>query len=113
MSTTPATPRTRAHPANELAVAGLLAPLLQRLEDSRQPVGADQYQSVVRHLGEQLRAHQDHPGLKALLDAYPAAAELYENLNYEHAGLCRSGLEISLNAELKARAALDKAARAA
>lgn len=104
---------TTRHSASELAVAGLLAPLLQRLEASREPVGADQYQSVVRHLTEQLKAHQDHPGLSALLDAYPAAAELYENLNYEQAGLCRSSLEFSLNAELKARAALDKAARAA
>jgi hypothetical protein len=103
---------TTRHPASELAVAGLLAPLLQRLEDSRESVGADQYQSVVRHLGEQLKAHQDHPGLATLLDAYPAAAELYENLNYEQAGLCRSPLEFSLNAELQARAVLDKAARA-
>lgn len=104
---------TTTHTASELAVAGLLAPLLQRLEASREPVGADQYRSVVRHLSEQLRAHQDHPGLAALLDAYPAAAELYENLNYAHAGLCRSPLEVSLNAELKARATLDKAARPA
>ena len=47
----------------------------------------------------------------ALLEAYPAAAELYENLNYEHAGLCRSPLERALAAELKAAAVLRHAAR--
>jgi hypothetical protein len=35
------------------------------------------------------------------------------NLQYQHAGLCRSPLEPSLNAELAARAAIDAARRKA
>jgi hypothetical protein len=38
---------------------------------------------------------------------------LYENLNYEHAGLCRSALESGLAAEVAARAAIAGARRAA
>jgi len=44
-----------------------------------------------------------------VLDSFPAVAELYENLHYEHAGLCRSVLETSLAAELAARAAIESA----
>jgi hypothetical protein len=46
-----------------------------------------------------------------VLDAYPAAAQLYENQNYQHAGLCRSPLEASLDAELRARQVIDRARR--
>jgi hypothetical protein len=48
-----------------------------------------------------------------VLGAHPAAAELYENLQYEHAGLCRSPLEAALNAELLAGAAIQRAMRRA
>jgi hypothetical protein len=44
--------------------------------------------------------------LAALLDTHPAAAELYENVNYQHAGLCRSALDASLDAERQARQAI-------
>ncbi|MBN8493320.1 MAG: hypothetical protein J0M00_18075 [Burkholderiales bacterium] len=90
-------------PKARLAVAHLLAQLLERLERSPQPVAAGQYRSVVRHLAEEFEDLQSHQGLSALLDAYPAAAELYENLNYGHAGLCRSPLERALQAEMQAR----------
>jgi len=46
-----------------------------------------------------------------VLEAFPAAAQLYENLNYQHAGLCRSPMDASLAAELAARAAIDGARR--
>ena len=49
----------------------------------------------------------------ALLDAYPAAAELYENVNYRHAGLCRSPLDFALRAELTAKEIIDRAMRRA
>ena len=90
-------------PQARLAVAHLLAQLLERLERSPQPVAAGQYRSVVRHLAEEFDELQSHQGLSALLDAFPAAAELYENLNYRHAGLCRSPLEPALAAEVQAR----------
>jgi hypothetical protein len=41
-----------------------------------------------------------------VLRAFPAAAELYENVQYAHAGLCRQPLEAALNAELLTRAAI-------
>jgi len=90
-------------PKARLAVAHLLAQLLERLERSPQPVAAGQYRSVVRHLAEEFEELQSQQGLSALLDAYPAAAELYENLQYRHAGLCRSPLDLALRAEQQAR----------
>jgi len=92
-----------------LALAHLLCQLLERLEHSAVPVGADQYRSVVRHLSEELSKPVDGAALSTLLDAHPAAAQLYENLNYRHAGLCRSPLEASLAAELRARQVVDRA----
>jgi hypothetical protein len=36
---------------------------------------------------------------------------VYENLNYQHAGLCRSSLDVSLAAEVSARDAIARAMR--
>jgi 2-methylisocitrate lyase-like PEP mutase family enzyme len=96
---------------NHLAVTHVLAQLLERLDRSAVPVGAEQYRSVVMHLADELRDVEPSAQLGQLLDAYPAAAELYENLNYQHAGLCRSGLEASLPAELAAKKAIERAMR--
>jgi len=96
-------------PKTDLAVTQVLAQLLERLEHSAAPVGAEQYRSVVEHL---VHAFEDvAPGadLGRLLDAYPAASEVYENLNYQHAGLCRSALDVSLAAEVGAREAIARA----
>lgn len=89
----------------------LLSQLLERLDRSAEPVGAEQYLSVVRHLKEEFDDLGTENTLSALLDAYPSAAELYENLNYQHAGLCRSPLELSLGAELRAREVIERARR--
>lgn len=103
---------TKPNPSNaRLAVAHLLAQLLERLERSAVPVGAEQYRSVVRHLVGEFDELASDQALSRLLDAYPAAAQLYENLNYQHAGLCRSPLEPSLDAELLARKAIERARR--
>ena len=96
-----------------LTVILTLARLLERLDDGQLRVDAPQYRSVVRHLAAELGKVTPDATLHALLDAHPAAAELYENLNYQHAGLCRSPLEASLNAELEARALLDRTSRGA
>ena len=87
-----------------------LARLLQRLEQSEVPVGPDQYRAVADKLAGELKDTRMDSMLEALLGAHPAAAELYENLNYQHAGLCRSPLEASLDAELEARKLLARAA---
>jgi hypothetical protein len=94
-----------------LAVAVLLSQLLERLDRSAEPVGAEQYRSVVRHLKEEFDELGGEQALSALLDAYPSAAELYENLNYQHAGLCRSPLDLSLACEQQARALIHRLQR--
>lgn len=88
-----------------------LARMLERLDRSTVAVDPQQYRGVVEHLSEVLRVVPHDAALDAVLDASPATAELYENLQYQHAGLCRSPLESSLNAELAARAAIDAARR--
>jgi len=91
----------------------LLARMLERLDRSTVAVDPQQYRGVVEHLGEVLRAVPYDAALEAVLEASPATAELYENLQYQHAGLCRSPLESALNAELAARAAIDIARKSA
>jgi hypothetical protein len=94
-----------------LTVTHVLAELLERLEHSAEPVGPEQYRSVATHL---IQAFGDvKPGneLGVLLDTHPAAAELYENINYQHAGLCRSPLDPALAAERQARQAIERAMR--
>ena len=95
----------------DLSVTHVLAQLLERLDHSAVPVGAEQYRSVVMHLVSEFRDVEPGAKLGQLLDAYPAAAEVYENLNYEHAGLCRSALDASLGAERAARRAIERAMR--
>jgi hypothetical protein len=90
-----------------------LARMLERLDRSEVAVDPQQYRGVVEHLSELLRAMPNDAALEAVLAASPSTAELYENLQYQHAGLCRSPLESSLNAELAARAAIDVARKAA
>jgi hypothetical protein len=91
----------------------MLARMLEQLDRSTVPVDAQQYLAVVEHLSEQLRAAPHDAAFDAILEASPATAELYENLQYQHAGLCRSPLEQALNTELAARAAIDAARKAA
>lgn len=101
---------TRTSPLSaRFATTQILANLLERLDCSTVPVDAGQYRSVVLHLVQEFGDVQPGPELGTLLDSHPAAAELYENLNYEYAGLCRSSLDVSLAAEKQARAAIDKA----
>jgi hypothetical protein len=99
-------------PSASLTVTHVLAELLERLEHSTEPVGPAQYLSVVSHLVEALGDVTPGTELGALLDTHPAAAELYENMNYQYAGLCRSPLEISLSAEQQARQVIERAMRA-
>ncbi len=90
----------------------VLARVLDRLERSAQPVDAEQFRSLVSRVTAELVSTPHDAGLEAVLDTFPSVAELYENLNYEHAGLCRSALDPALAAELAARAAIDAARRA-
>jgi hypothetical protein len=89
----------------------LLARVLERLEHSPEGVDAEQYRSVVNHLSSELAVAPQDAGLQAVLNACPAAAELYENLNYQHAGLCRATLDAAMASEAAARSAIEKARR--
>ncbi len=102
---------TSAQAPADLVVVAALAGLLGRLEASKVPVSPDQYRDVVARLTQALDDASSHPNLPAVLDAHPAAAELYENLQYQYAGLCRSSLDSALSAEMRAVAAIDKARR--
>jgi len=96
-------------PKTSLDVTERLAHLLERLEHSVVPVGADQYRSVVMHLVNEFADVAPGVALGRLLDRYPAAAEVYENLQYGHAGLCRSALDAAMSAELRAKDAIARA----
>ena len=89
-----------------LTLTHVLAELLDRLEYGKTAVDPGQYRLVVDHLVAELGQVQPSVELSALLDTHPAAAELYENLNYQHAGLCRSPLDVSLAAERQALQAI-------
>ncbi len=88
-----------------------LAQLLERLERNLGPGSAEQYRSVVDHLSKELVQVEPGEDLHVLLDSFPATAELYENLHYAHAGLCRSPLDASLDAELRAKNVIQRLQR--
>lgn len=88
-----------------------LAQLLQALEGQGRAADPHQYQLLVQKLSAELHEHQGHEVLAGLLDHFPAAAEVYENLQYGHAGLVRAPLEMSLSSELAAREVLGRMKR--
>jgi hypothetical protein len=94
---------------NELLPLVRLAQLLHALEG--QLVDPHQYRVLVQKLTAELATHQAHEALPGLLDHFPAAAEVYENLQYGHAGLVRAPLEMSLTSELAVRELLDRVRR--
>ena len=89
--------------------AAVLAQLLERLDASRVPVDAHQYRTVATRLAGLLA--DSEVDWAPLLAQSPAAADLYENLRYREAGLCRSPLDAATAAEMAARDAI-AAARA-
>ncbi|MBP6813949.1 MAG: hypothetical protein KA169_03605 [Burkholderiaceae bacterium] len=80
-----------------------LAYLLEKLEQLPGPIGADQHRWVVDRLSQALAQAEPGPELDAMLDVHPGVAELYENLHYAHAGLCRHPLDSALSAEQSAQ----------
>lgn len=87
-----------------------LAYLLERLERSPLQVSADQYRLVALRLRDELADARLDARLDALLRAYPAASEMYENLQYERAGLCRCALDASARTEILTKRILRDAA---
>ena len=89
--------------------AVVVAQLLERLDASMQPVDAHQYRTVAQRLAQIMQEAQID--WTPLLERSPAAATVYENMHYAHAGLCRSPLALSAEAELAARDAIAAARR--
>lgn len=88
-----------------------LAQLLQALDGQGGAADPHQYRLLVQKIATELKAHQGREALHRLLDHFPASAEIYENLQYAHAGLCRMPLELSLNSELATRELLNRVGR--
>ena len=75
------------------------------------PSVADQYRGLVQQLKAALAPGLPTSALDAILGAYPATAELYENMHYETSGLSRSPLDRSVATEMLASEWLHRAAR--
>jgi enoyl reductase-like protein len=96
---------------SDITVTRVLASLLERMEHSQQTLDAGQYQSVVKRLAEALADAKPGEALGELLAAHPAAAQVYENIYYQYAGLCRSALEPALTAENEVKQLIDRVKR--
>lgn len=103
-----ATPSTVLTLPSRLQPLALLAMLLERMDNQVRPAEAAQYRALAAQMSRLLADTAADEDLNRLLAAFPATAAVYENLRYEHAGLCRSPLERSLNSELAATALIDR-----
>jgi hypothetical protein len=92
-----------------LQTLAAMAGLLERLDRQPLTASAAQYRAVAQQVTRLLGEAEPGAELNALLDIAPATAELYENLRYEHAGLCRAPLHHALNTELDATALIGRA----
>lgn len=88
-----------------------LAQLLERLGGNPRHIGARQYQMLVERLTSALQQVEPGAPLQAVLAAHPSTSELYENLHYPQAGLCRSPLGAAIASEQAAVAAIAQARR--
>ncbi len=88
-----------------------LAALLEKLEQGASAPDPGQYQRLVVSILAELQRQAADPALTALLECFPATAELYENANYQAAGLCRAPLERSVQTEQTTRELLQHLAR--
>ena len=90
-----------------------LARILERVESGNPVATADQYRDLVARLKSALAQPMHEAALRSVLGAHPAAAEVYENMHYERAGLSLSPLERSVSTELLASQAIARIARPA
>lgn len=88
-----------------------LAHLLKRFERNPLEASADQYRHLAARLKEELERAPVDARQDAILRVYRAAADIYENLRYEFAGLCRVPLEQAASTELEAKRVIDAAAK--
>ncbi len=93
----------------QLSIIETLAYALERVERGFSSVSPLQYLRLTARLSEALHTVGPGVSLQAVLESFPATVELYENVNYERAGLCRSPLQASSDAEVMARTILARA----
>ena len=99
----------------------IIAQLFERMDRSAASVDPAQYRAVAGRLGEMLEASSSQSSdasaaqreREEVLDAFPAARELYENMRYADAGLCRSPLQQAIDSEVKAHDLLERIREAA
>ena len=91
-----------------LRVVTTLARLLQALEAGPEQADPGQYRQVAQRLSQALADTASDDALATVLRAFPAAAQVYENMHYEQAGLCRQPLGQAMSAELQARDLLQR-----
>lgn len=96
--------------SSQMSIVATLAALLERVEPRVEALNAAQYQGLVRRLALELATVEDDPALPAMLDAFPALAQVYENQRYQHAGLCRAPLDAAMQAELEVGSLLKRVA---
>ncbi len=85
-----------------------LAHVLEHIERSGGSVDAESYRNVVTRLKEALSGPLPDVALAAVLRTYPSAAELYENMTYETAGLSCSSVERNVSSEVLAAQAIER-----
>jgi hypothetical protein len=88
-----------------------LAQLLECVDTGAARASAEGYRRLVLRLQTALLEDIPADVLQAILNAYPAAGEVFENLHYEHSGLCRASLERSVFSEQLAKHVVAHAAR--
>ena len=99
--------------ATRLETLVALARLLERIENSPVPIGADPYRTLILKLKAVLASDLPAPALEAVLGAFPATAELYENMHYAVSGLSRSPLDRSVATEMLASGLMQQAFKGA
>ncbi len=91
----------------------VLADLLECVETGAAQASASGYRLLVQRLQVALGKDLPADALLAILDRYPAASEVYENMHYARSGLFRAPLERSVSSQLIATHVLRDVARAA
>lgn len=88
-----------------------LAYLLERVEAGTARTDADGYRRLVLCLRAALSEDIPADALQVILNAHPAAGQVFENMHYEHSGLFRAPLERSVSSELLAKQVLERIAK--
>jgi len=88
-----------------------LARLLERVDRSGKAPDPEQYRALVRQISAALDNDLPQDAIEAIVKAYPATGELYENLYYDRSGLSRSPLDKAIAAEMATSEALHRIAR--